>query len=66
MSDNEYVIQFTVDEEMANDIIEDIEDSMEEGEEMWEFKGDFPIEAAEQIKETLEAQSVRHRFDSMK
>lgn len=66
MSDNNYVIQFTVDEETADDIIEDIEESMEEGEEMWEFRGDFPIEAAESIKENLEAQSVRHKFDSMR
>lgn len=52
-------IVFEVDEETAEAIVEDIDDAVSSGEESWEFRGDFEIPEALQIRNELNEQLDR-------
>lgn len=49
-------INFTVDDDTAEDIIASIENAIEDADESWEFSGEFQMADALDIKRQLEAQ----------
>lgn len=52
-------VEFEVDEETADAIVESIDESVASGEDAWSFEGDFSIPAALQIRNDLQRQLER-------